>query len=269
MTLSPFQPFRPFGGGGIQSIDPDAASYIALVEAAGVSVSAVQIAALNAFVAGEKSASRWALHRRMYLPIWGNAAANAICMVSGASGSFVGGISHAAGYWQSDGSTGYFNTAGNMSADGLSTSSGMMFVARKAVPAGITIGTMGNTAPGRVLILPQAFGRVRSDWGDTSNIFVTTDYNDNIDGIFVSTRTSAGIRHSVRTAGGRLVQSATVAASGSILSGTARVGNIAIFWDTSHYLAFGWGLDLSDAAEAEFTAALKTLWETCTGLSLP
>lgn len=256
----------------IAGLDPDALAIIAAVEAAkGSPVTSTQRAAIDAFFAAEKAAGRWGAVKRFYLPIWANAAANAICWKSRTSGTFtVSGVTHAAGYVQTDGTTGYFTSSGTMAGDGLTTSSGMIFLGRKNVP-GTSSFSIGNTSPGRVLILPQLVSsRMRSDWGDVSNTHTTSGTADNIDGVFVSTRTGAGIRHSLRTSSGRAVETQARAASGSILSGPARVmGSATGFFDVSHFFSYGWALEMTDPDEAAFTIALKNLWETCTGLTLP
>lgn len=91
-------------------LDSDALAYVNAITIAGATVSISQQAAISDFVKAEKAAGRWTTIKRLYLPIWGVAAANAICMVSLTSGRWVGGVTHAAGYVQGDGSTGYFNT---------------------------------------------------------------------------------------------------------------------------------------------------------------
>lgn len=97
---------------GLGSVEMDvaAAAYVAAIEAAGVSVSNAQKMAITTFIEAEKSANRWDRHKRIWLPIWANATANAICMRSLSSGTYPNGATHSSGYWQGDGINQYFNT---------------------------------------------------------------------------------------------------------------------------------------------------------------
>jgi len=104
--------------GGGSALDPDARLYIAAVEAV-LPSNNIATALPNAsnpkriisdFIKAEKAASRWTLHKRIYLPIYANAAASAVDIVSQTSGEFtLSGVTHAAGYVQGDGTSGYFD----------------------------------------------------------------------------------------------------------------------------------------------------------------
>ena len=254
-------------------LDADAAAYIAAVESAlSSSISGDQKNAINDFIKTGKSDGWYSSIKRLYLPIWADAAANAIDMISLTSGTFPvpSGVDNSnVGYVQGDGSTGYFEASGTFSGDGLTTSNGMMFLARKNIPANTT-GAIGGTSPGRTLILPQLGGKMRSDWGDnTTNFWTSTGTNDNIAGVFTTTRNETSIIHAIRTSTGVSRQSANRPVTGAIYSGDVKVMSIAAFFDTAHYLAFGWGAAMSDARTDSFTLALKDLWETASGLTLP
>ena len=57
------------------------------------------------------------LLKALYVPVWAGAGANAINWVTGqVDGSFIGGITHAAGYFEGNGTTGYFSMAGSPSS---------------------------------------------------------------------------------------------------------------------------------------------------------
>ena len=86
------------GGGMVAGLDPDAKAYVNAVIATGVTVTGLQRNAINNFIEGEKTASRWSIHKRLYLPIWANAAANAICLRSLTSGTFVNSPTMGAGF---------------------------------------------------------------------------------------------------------------------------------------------------------------------------
>jgi hypothetical protein len=91
----------------LASLDP-AASYIAALTAAGATATAPQQSAISTFISGEIAAGRWDSIKRLYLPIWGSAAPNALCMKSLTSGTFVGGVTPSSGYVNTDGTTGHF-----------------------------------------------------------------------------------------------------------------------------------------------------------------
>jgi hypothetical protein len=93
-------------GGGSLTLDPDARAYIAAVETAGGTVSATQRTAVSDFYRAGKSAGWYSSIKRLYLPIWASAAPNAIDMIGLTSGTFIGTVTHAAGYAQGDGTTG-------------------------------------------------------------------------------------------------------------------------------------------------------------------
>ena len=76
--------------------DADADAYISAIRTAGASVTAAQRDYINDFIRAEKIAARWDSIKRLYLPICGVAAANAICLRSLTSGTFVGSVTHTA-----------------------------------------------------------------------------------------------------------------------------------------------------------------------------
>jgi hypothetical protein len=173
-----------------------AAAYIERVETAlGSSITETQKTAIGAFIEAEQVDGRWGAHRRLYLPIWANAAANAICLKSLTSGTFAGTITHGAGYVQSDGSTGYFNFGTDPSSLGLSA---------------------GNSSA-CVLTCPA-----------TGNVPTTA-----------------------------------INAMAAVVNGTR--GS----FSNARYGAWMAGLAMTQPNTDAFTGNLKTLWETCTGRTLP
>lgn len=258
--------------------DPDARLYLGLVEnALGTTATATQRQAISDFIKTEKAASRWDLHKRLYLPIWGNAAANAICMVSRSSGTFVGGVTHGAGFVQGDGSTGYFNTGFNMRT---------------------VFGAVGESAVGSIFCLcHQADSRSdrrihmgSQNSGDSGSI-EQFDGSSSVGARTFSTRidvsgSRTGIFHAASLAGranrfilrrsSGAVASAVNTSFNSIYAASADLAcmarNAAGVRDLHHNGRFGIfgaavGIDLAGATEQ--TLSLKTLWETCTGLTLP
>jgi hypothetical protein len=122
LMFSPFDSGYRFIGDTISApAGPDAA-YIAALTAAGATVTAPQQAAISTFISDEIAAGRWDGIKRLYFPVWGVAAANAICMKSLTSCTFNGAVTHGAGYIQ--GGDGKNITLGTTLAElGLSASS--------------------------------------------------------------------------------------------------------------------------------------------------
>jgi len=99
-------------------IDADAQSYVDAIIAAGANVSDTQLSRISGFYTAAKEGGYYTSLKRLYLPIWGVVAANAIDMITLASGTFNGGVTHGAGFVQGNGSTGWFDyntTLGNLS----------------------------------------------------------------------------------------------------------------------------------------------------------
>jgi hypothetical protein len=266
--------------------DPDARLYLRLVEnALGAATTLTQRNAVSGFIRAEKTASRWTSIKRLYLPIWGNAAANAVCLKSLASGTFVGGVTHGAGYVQGDGSTGYFNFGSTPSAQGLTTSSSGYFILISQ--AGSLSGTrahiacsdnaantifagLSNGGGGGVLI--AGFGSLTDAGGFVSTSLAHT----NTRGIITASRVSGSSFIQRRlTAGNSTLQTDSDAGAGAIPSTRNLVamafnynGTISTLSD-AQYGAWGTHAGYASSDLAAFTLNLKTLWETCTGLTLP
>ena len=256
-------------------LDPDAKAYIAAVETAGATVTSGQKKAINTFVKTGKSDGWYSSLKRLYLPIWASAAPNAVDMIELGSGTFNGTVTHSAGYVQGDGSTGYFNLGiGGLSA-GLTSASALLFsLTYEADPdtaAAWNIGTISG-APG--LLLGKGFGTAAS--GRVTN-------------------TGASLSGGVLTETGILTMSATSDSSRSfrrrISSGASSLDTSAgesafTLINTSIYAlarnfgginqptvaklgSYGIGTGLDDTATDAFSLALKNLWETSTGLTMP
>ena len=122
--------------------DPDASAYVTTIETAlGTTIEAALPSAINPkrliynFIKAEKAAGRWSLHKRIYLPIYNNSAASAVDMVSRTSGTFLGlsgSVTHAAGYVQGDGTSGYFNMLTSPPDVGITASQGSLFALVKS-----------------------------------------------------------------------------------------------------------------------------------------
>jgi hypothetical protein len=268
------------GGGMVAGLDPDAKSYINAVAATGVTVTQTQKNAINAFVESEKAASRWTLHKRLYLPIWSLASANAIDIVTRASGTFVNSPTHGAGFVQGNGSTSYFDAGISPSSAGFTSTNGSMFslvyAADTRVDPRMMMGARDNNAPAtgecslyqsNATVLTTILGRVAAVPVASLTVIART-------GILHSNRNAAqGLLLSHR----RASVSRSVAATGTGAISTFNLSAMAITEGAVRALhtnarlgAYGFGLGLSSNAEVDaFTLNLKTLWETCTGLTIP
>lgn len=260
--------------------DPDAAAYIALLEGDGETVSATQRTAINAFYVTGKAEGWYSALKRIYLPIWGAAAPNARCMVSGTSGTFVNGVTHTDGYVNSDGSTGHFLFDVAPAALGLTTSSGSVFVLTTATSA-----ISGSNAMGRV---QDSNNNTRSGFtGGGTNIrslsvssaasstYTETDSR----GILFASRTSTTTQSAYKRTNAGFSTTVNEAASAVGAVGTVNPmtfmahnnnGTVITYSSSAaRFGSYGMGLGMTAAQAQNFTAALKTLWETCTGLTLP
>ena len=261
--------------------DVDANAYIVSLLSAGATVTPTQQAAINNFIKAEKAASRWTLHKRFYLPIWGLAAPNAICMTSLTSGTFVGGVTHTAGYMQGDGTTGYLDpgSAGNLRTLGLSGSSltYMVGISQQGLLLSIPQGAFDGNALNRC--------QITNEISISRNIFAcpllsTAAINTTspLDGILVGSVTSTTARylHRRKTAG-------MTADTNNVDSGGVDVPNSQPYIMARNNLSTGlfelpydgrifassYGLSMTQAQAEDYSLNVKSLYETCTGLTLP
>jgi hypothetical protein len=261
------------GGGGL---DPDAEGYIDAVVAAGGTVSGGQQNAINTFYKAAK-ADYYTSFKRLYLPIWGVAAANAIDMITLASGTFTGSVTHAAGYIQGDGTTGYMDLGVSPSTLGLTTSSAslgvLVYQDDSRIDSGTSISLIGSNAgianAGAVRLVNQAFSNVSVNLCGTSFAFSASK-----EGVFLGNRTetNAYTINTRRTSGFAEVSS-TGAASGvttvsAVLLARSQGGSIMQHTNSRVGLAFI-GTEFALGKPETVTLHLKNLWEGTTGLTLP
>jgi hypothetical protein len=261
-------------------LDPDAKAYIAAVETAGATVNATQKAAINTFVKTGKSDGWYSSIKRMYLPIWASAAPNAIDMIGLTSGTFNGTVTHSAGYVQGDGSTGYFLFDVAPSALGLTTSSGSNFVlttAEAEINGSSQLGTARDANNNTLIGFGGAGAGNRSVriFNSTPIVYPETDSR----GVLLSSRTATTNFSSYkRTAGGftTTINEGLSTAGGvgintnmtiMALNGNGTISNYTP--STVRFGSYGMGLGMTAVQAENFTAALKTLWETGTSLTLP
>jgi hypothetical protein len=246
-----------------------------LVQAAGGTVTAAQRDYINDWFRGEKIASRWDSIKRFYLPIWGVAAANAICLRSLISGTFNGGVTHGAGFVQSNGTTGWFDTGVTPGTLGLSSSTAYLCaLAKTEMIASRAIGSRNS--------ISQDMSLSRSALSLACGIMT----NSNNAGLLQSATTCSGILSGSRVGGTRFVARRITSGRSNLASvtdsnfGTTPTVNIALLannivttgpsgFTNNEFGAFAIGTGLTDSEDSAFTLALKTLWEGTTGLTLP
>jgi hypothetical protein len=259
-------------------LDPDAKAYIDSVVAAGATVTSTQRNAINNFYKTGKAQGWYSQLKRIYLPIWANVNPNAIDMVSLATGSFVGGVTHASGYVQGNGTTGYFNFGVSPSSLGLTILGGTSFaLVNQQDSRTDTRYFLGVTdVVNRRVYLRQEGGTTISTTMYQAASIITNPTSAR-SGIFLAAVNSATSRYLKRRAQSGVVY--TTENINSESTGTsqfnqfamaANIQNSTISGYTDARLgAFGLGLGMSSATGDSFTLAVKNLWETCTGLTIP
>ena len=270
----------PLNGRGF---DLDASAYLALLSGDGVSVSGAQAAAINDFFVTGKSEGWYSELVRFYLPIWDAAAPNAICMVSGTSGTFNGAITHHPGYAMGGGAASASFDTGYQLLDDLTIEDAcLMGLAYDDDLIGPPSGERAMVGTNQALIGAGATTAtsIRVGSGNSSitqkiawlGATVTSSTNGT-HGVMLSNRLGGTTTLSRRNSSTLYEQTNTAS-----LTGTYSNYNIRGFGSgTSSSLsqpttakagAFGISGGLDDTQRSDYTLAVKTLWETCTGISL-
>lgn len=271
------------GGGG--ALDPDALLYIAAVEAVlpGNNIATALPNASNPkriisdFIKAEKAASRWTLHKRIYLPIYNNASASAIDMVSRLSGEFtLSGVTHAAGYVNGNGSTGYFDSGIGLPAVGGSNASGSIW---QIIPQRVLAIARfeGVNGPGLERV---SIGANSSDLNQfvlpSNSSSLTIGASETSAGILIGSTISTSSRFGkFRKAGAfttatNTTLDTTVIPSGDLFFLARNNNDLGI--NNAHVErrgGYGFGLGLTQAQAEGFAANLETLYEGLTGITLP
>jgi hypothetical protein len=257
---------------GGAALDADAAVYIAAVETAGATVSGGQKKAIDTFYKTGKSDGWYSSIKRMYLPIWAAAAPNAIDMMELGSGTFNGTVTHGAGFVQGDGTTGYFAFSSTPSDDSLLATSNFQFMLIKTAETAIGITAQGTSNSFRFR-RTTVNSRINTLTGGSDICSANILRIDQV-GIFAGSRIAADnhaqyqrITSGFNTLATDLVTNTTAAVPA--VAYTAMAMNGAFNFFDAEQGAYGYGLGLSSAETAAFTLALKDLWETATGLTLP
>jgi len=256
--------------------DADADAYISAIRTAGASVTAAQRDHINNFIRAEKIATRWDSIKRFYLPIWGVAAANAICLRSLTSGTFVGSVTHGAGFVLSDTTTGYMNTNVGLTTLGLSLSSYHFAGLYKASSAKANSNLFGSQLASNqnriqfngttlsAIVVSGATGQVAATVASGDRLGIVT-FSGSASARFLKRRKTSG----VTTLG---TSSTTNVAAPNNVNVAFLARNISGGVDSfcgEEIGAFSIGLELTDAQDTAYSLALKNLWEGTTGLTLP
>jgi hypothetical protein len=259
---------------GGAALDADAKAYIAAVETAGATVSGGQKAAIDTFYKTGKSDGWYSSLKRIYLPIWGVAAPNAIDMMELGSGTFNGTVTHGAGFVQGDGTTGYFDTGTNAVALGGASGNASLFALVKSYTSVIEQGLIGAVTSGigqgnQLRLQTTNFNFVHPTIAGNVSIAASTG------GIHVGSATSTSNRFSLRRGSSGVTSTAqTTTETTSLLSINiyAMCRNLILAtpnsFSTAELGAYGAGISLSIQDATDFTLALKNLWEGTTGLTL-
>ena len=253
-------------------IDVDAAAYIADVRTAGATVSATQETALDTFYKAAKADGYYSALKRMYLPIWAVEAANAIDMISLTSGTFNGGVTHSAGYVQGNGSNGYFDLGIDPATMGVTTDS-VILGGLLRTEIGASQNIIGSREGSNQCRFNTNSGNqlYAINGGDTINYSQSSAYEGILVASYLSGDTFISKRDSSSTSS---LVSQSYTASGTtptvnFYAMAVNVSNSPVGFADDQFGAWfaGAGMTLSDSED--FTLALKDIWETCTGLTLP
>ena len=251
---------------GSAAVSPEAA-YIAALTAAGATVTAPQQAAISTFMSGEIAAGRWDGIKRLYFPVWGLAAANAICMKSLTTGTWTGGaVTHAAGYVVSTRLGGYMNTNTNFPALGITKDSYHFAVVYKTSPFGgdnYTDASFGssNTYFGVEEANPIPVLGGEGLYADYAPLKVFS-LGGNASSQYFKNRDPEGVTN--------------LLPESEVISNAFDASNIYFLRFNGHDKSsesqtglLSLGTALTTEQDTAYTLALKTLWETVTGLTLP
>jgi hypothetical protein len=268
------------GGGMIGGLDPDAKGYINAVVAAGGTVSGGQKSAINTFYKTGKSEGWYSSLKRMYLPIWGVAAPNALCMTSLTSGTFVGTVTHGAGFITTDALTGHFLYDATPSALGCTTSSGsciMLVTGASTIAGNAVLGStqdvsnntrFGATSGGTGNRAWRVFQSAALSYADSDSRSVLLTSRTSTTTLSAYKRTSSAFTTTINEV------ASTVGTVGTTTPMTLMANNVAgvvsgYATSATRFGAHGMGLGVTSAQAEGLTLALKNLWETATGLTLP
>ena len=278
-------------GGAAPNLDTDAMLWINAVIAADgtiiTSEDATRRAASDYFKAlkSDSNGNLLALALRLYFPIWGVAAANAICAKTRFSGTFAGTVTHNSGRVNGDGSTGYFDLGVTPVTAGASQNSmSLMALAYAASNVALAstdrfIGaTEDSVNTGHRAIIGATSASNLGVTGPNAGTSISASAGGDFRGILIGSRTGSAARFVGRRngAGWSSLASDTTASVG--INSTQNIfamcqnsdGTAANFLRSTMGLgAYGVGLGMTAAQAEAFSLHTKNFWEAATGITMP
>ena len=259
---------------GYSFTDSDAEAYVTALETAGATPTDDQKSAIDTFYATGKSEGWYANIKRLYLPIWAAAAPNAIDMIALGSGTWNGGITHASGYAQSNGTTGYFDYGDTTTGIGLTQTDASIFqmMAEMPAPSNTLIGYRGAGLE-RFTCDVNGTANMRGNIG--SNVAGFTIFGTEKPLILCTRSSTTSIDFYSRSGSGFLDEGndatsdtqALLALNPYAVGGWNNNGTAQVL-ASNKSAAHGVGTHFTSSEAENFTLALKNLWETTTGLTL-
>jgi hypothetical protein len=241
-------------------------------------VSVSQQDAINRFVAAGKVSGWWGRIKNLYLPIWGNGDANAVNLIDCSSGTFVGGVTHNAGWSTGDGTSGRFDYGTSPSAIGCSPTSGCIFFllpnttpALANMPASASIMGCADVSLTNALTISKSSASLSYVYGGTTSTTFTY-----VAGLHLIKRESpSGVIYQTRrsnfedltlgpTSAGTGISSANMNAWARNVNGSFPANSYGAYNIGLH----GMGLGLSNADGSKFITDCENLWESCTSYIL-
>jgi hypothetical protein len=256
-----------------QRLDPDASSVIAALTNASVTLTNAQSSAINRFHRVGKNEGWYSLLKRFYLPVWGAAGPNAVDWIERGSGTFVGTVTHGAGFVQGDGSTGYFSGNASFTSVLGTTQLAHGWIISTEDTNGLDL--VGGIISANRFWLGAANATVNQIviGRNTINASITSNYK----GIFVGSRESSTSLILHRRSAGTNATSATTTTSNDL-----NIPNVTPFYAGAYSVngtpafasapakqgGYGFGTPMTTTQAQNFSAALETMFNTITGLTL-
>lgn len=256
------------------NLDSDARAYFSALSAAGTTATSAQKKAVSDFIRAEKAASRWASHKRIFLPIWGAATPNAICLKSLSTGTFINSPTQGAGFVQGNDSSSYFSYGISPNATGLVAGSASTFMILLEKPSAKPMGLLVPPSLRSLGFAQASSTAIGYSCGQIASLSNVADAIQN--GIYIASETATNSRYlRVRRSSGVLNLQTNTVDNGSTSYPSSNMVALCganpspYAYSNAKLGSFGMGLGFSTADSDAFTGNLKTLWETLTGLTLP
>ena len=275
----------------VRGLDADAMLWINAVIAAGgtiiTSEDATRRAASDYFEAlkADSNGNLLALALRLYLPIWGVAAANAICAKTRFSGTFAGTVTHNSGHVNGDGSTGYFDLGVTPVTAGASQNS-MSLMALAYAASNVALASIDKfigahedaVSTGHRAIIGATSASNLGVTGPNVSSTISGSAGGDFRGILIGSRTGSAARFVGRRNGAGWSSLASDTAASVGINSTRNIfalcqnsdGTAASFLRSTMGLgAYGVGLGMTAAQAEAFSLHTKNFWEAATGITMP